>query len=150
MPEAEIVEEGFLEGELGDTTDGTIPEAMLEPIDDVVPATERDSEEAAVDMAGDESVLLSEASFALAQDDEIASAAEAAAAAADSDTGNGWRRLARSLSHEIRNPLVSIRTFAELLPDHYDDETFRERFVELVGHDVAHIGDVLTPPLERG
>lgn len=56
----------------------------------------------------------------------------------------GWRRLARSLSHEIRNPLVSIRTFAELLPEHFDDETFRARFTELVGKDVAHIGDVLT------
>jgi len=57
---------------------------------------------------------------------------------------DGWRRLARSLSHEIRNPLVSIRTFAELLPEHYQDETFRERFVELVGQDVAHIGEVIS------
>lgn len=56
----------------------------------------------------------------------------------------GWRRLARSLSHEIRNPLVSIRTFAELLPEHFEDETFRQRFVELVGRDVAHISDVVT------
>ncbi|MFK7898877.1 MAG: histidine kinase dimerization/phospho-acceptor domain-containing protein [Myxococcota bacterium] len=55
-----------------------------------------------------------------------------------------WRRLARSLSHEIRNPLVSIRTFAELLPEHFEDATFRERFTELVGKDVATISDVLT------
>jgi len=55
-----------------------------------------------------------------------------------------WRKLARSLSHEIRNPLVSIRTFTELLPDHYADETFRLRFKELVGKDVAHIQGVLT------
>ena len=54
-----------------------------------------------------------------------------------------WRKLARSLSHEIRNPLVSIRTFTELLPEHYADETFRTRFKELVGKDVAHIQDVL-------
>lgn len=54
-----------------------------------------------------------------------------------------WRKLARSLSHEIRNPLVSIRTFTELLPEHYADETFRIRFKELVGKDVAHIQDVL-------
>ncbi len=58
--------------------------------------------------------------------------------------GLGWRRLARSLSHEIRNPLVSIRTFSELLPEHFDDETFRARFTELVGRDVAHISDVLS------
>jgi DNA-binding NtrC family response regulator len=93
----------------------------------------------------DESVLLSETSFALA--DQIGAeeeAAEPTESTAKAGSGNGWRRLARSLSHEIRNPLVSIRTFAELLPDHYEDETFRERFVELVGQDVAHIGDVLT------
>ncbi len=55
-----------------------------------------------------------------------------------------WRRLARSLAHEIRNPLVSIRTFTELLPEHYADETFRARFKELVGKDVAHIQDVVS------
>ena len=55
-----------------------------------------------------------------------------------------WRKLARSLSHEIRNPLVSIRTFTELLPEHYADETFRARFKELVGKDVAHIQGVVS------
>lgn len=55
-----------------------------------------------------------------------------------------WRKLARSLSHEIRNPLVSIRTFTELLPEHHADETFRARFKEFVGKDVAHIQDVVT------
>ncbi|MBK7949615.1 MAG: hypothetical protein IPK00_12950 [Deltaproteobacteria bacterium] len=59
------------------------------------------------------------------------------------DPNPAWRRLARSLAHEIRNPLVSIRTFTELLPDHYADETFRIRFKELVGKDVAHIQDVV-------
>ncbi len=62
----------------------------------------------------------------------------------DARSSQGWRRLARSLSHEIRNPLVSIRTFTELLPEHFADETFRARFIELVGKDVKHIGDVLT------
>ena len=60
------------------------------------------------------------------------------------EADQGWRRLARSLAHEIRNPLVSIRTFSELLPEHFDDETFRARFTELVGKDVARISDVLT------
>lgn len=55
-----------------------------------------------------------------------------------------WRKLARSLSHEIRNPLVSIRTFTELLSEHYADATFRARFKELVGKDVAHIQDVVS------
>ncbi|MFO0689433.1 MAG: hypothetical protein U0900_12060 [Myxococcota bacterium] len=63
--------------------------------------------------------------------------------AAAVDPNPAWRRLARSLAPEIRNPLVSIRTFTELLPDHYADETFRIRFKELVGKDVAHIQDVV-------
>jgi len=79
----------------------------------------------------DESTLLGEASFELARSDSLAAE-------------HSWRRLARSLAHEIRNPLVSIRSFAELLPDHYDDETFRQRFVELVGRDVAHISNVIS------
>ena len=54
-----------------------------------------------------------------------------------------WRRLARSLSHEIRNPLVSIRTFTELLDDNFEDAEFRDRFRELVGRDVAHIDEVV-------
>jgi len=68
---------------------------------------------------------------------------QADAARASADEQPAWRRLARSLAHEIRNPLVSIRTFTELLPDHYADETFRIRFKELVGKDVAHIQDVV-------
>lgn len=60
------------------------------------------------------------------------------------ETGReSWRRLARSLSHEIRNPLVSIRTFTELLDDHFEDADFRDRFRELVGRDVAHIDEVV-------
>ncbi len=54
-----------------------------------------------------------------------------------------WRRLARSLSHEIRNPLVSIRTFTQLLPEHFEDDAFRTRFTELVGRDVDHIDAVI-------
>lgn len=54
-----------------------------------------------------------------------------------------WRRLARSLSHEIRNPLVSIRTFTQLLPDHFEDDQFRERFTDLVGRDIDHIDAVI-------
>jgi signal transduction histidine kinase len=82
----------------------------------------------------DESRQASEASFEPAGSDSLAAE-------------QGWRRLARSLSHEIRNPLVSIRSFAELLPDHYDDETFRQRFVELVGRDVSHISNVISQML---
>ena len=54
------------------------------------------------------------------------------------------RRLVGALAHEVRNPLVSIRTFAELLPDHYSDQDFRDRFAELVGADVRQIESVVS------
>ena len=37
-------------------------------------------------------------------------------------------RLVGALSHEVRNPLATIRTFAELLPRRFQDPEFRERF----------------------
>ncbi|HIF94691.1 MAG TPA: hypothetical protein EYQ60_16445 [Myxococcales bacterium] len=100
------------------------------------------NDEIAAEPAPDDSTLLSEASFNLAK--EPTKEPESETTSGESDEGQGWRRLARSLSHEIRNPLVSIRTFAELLPKHFEDETFRERFAELVGRDVSHISDVVS------
>jgi len=32
------------------------------------------------------------------------------------------------MAHEIRNPLVAIQTFAQLLPTRYQDHDFREEF----------------------
>ncbi len=87
--------------------------------------------------SADESTSLADSSF------DLSRSAVTTSRAPDAEGGLGWRRLARSLSHEIRNPLVSIRTFAELLPEHFEDETFRTRFTELVGRDVAHISNVL-------
>ncbi len=54
------------------------------------------------------------------------------------------RRMIQSVAHAVRNPLVSIRTFSELLPERYDDPEFRERFRELVGQDVARIDAAVT------
>lgn len=55
-----------------------------------------------------------------------------------------WRQLVRALVHDVRNPLVSIRTFSELLPDHYDDADFRSHFSELVSRDVVRIDDAIS------
>jgi len=39
--------------------------------------------------------------------------------------------LAAGIVHDIRNPLVSVRTFLQLLPERLDDEEFRTTFREL-------------------
>ena len=54
------------------------------------------------------------------------------------------RQMIRALVHDVRNPLVSIRTFSELLPEHYDDPEFRDHFSELVGRDVNRIDEAVT------
>jgi nitrogen-specific signal transduction histidine kinase len=50
------------------------------------------------------------------------------------------------MAHEIKNPLVSIQTFVELLADHYDDPEFRDHFRNVVGHDI-HTIDSITEKL---
>ena len=51
-----------------------------------------------------------------------------------------------SLAHEIRNPLVSIKTFSQLLPTRFDDPDFRRRFSLLIPAEVERI-DSLTQQL---
>jgi DNA-binding NtrC family response regulator len=67
----------------------------------------------------------------------------------------GIERLVGAIAHEIRNPLSTISTFAELLPNRFDDPEFRETFTKLVGQDARRIEGVvaglaglasLTPP----
>ncbi len=51
-----------------------------------------------------------------------------------------------SLAHEIRNPLVSIKTFSSLLPSRFEDPEFRRRFSVLIPAEVERI-DSLTQQL---
>lgn len=53
--------------------------------------------------------------------------------------GPSVRRLADAVAHEIRNPLSSIQTFAQLLPERFDDPDFRDRFTDVVNQDVDRI-----------
>jgi signal transduction histidine kinase len=51
--------------------------------------------------------------------------------------------LARGLAHEIKNPLVAIRTFAELLPERANDEEFRESFAKIVLQEIGRIDQLV-------
>lgn len=48
-------------------------------------------------------------------------------------------RMAAGLAHEIRNPLVSIRTFTQLLPERHADEEFRSSFLDLTLAEIDRI-----------
>jgi signal transduction histidine kinase len=48
------------------------------------------------------------------------------------------------MSHEIRNPLVAIKTFAQLLPDRFDDADFRREFNEIVLREIDRLDKIIT------
>jgi DNA-binding NtrC family response regulator len=52
------------------------------------------------------------------------------------------------LAHELKNPMVTIKTFAQLLGDRYQDENFRSRFQEVVGNDIERMDDLLEIMIE--
>lgn len=54
-----------------------------------------------------------------------------------------WTELAAAISHEVRNPLVAISTFAQLLPERYDDPEFRENFSGLAQKEISRVNHLL-------
>ncbi|MCF7848142.1 MAG: PAS domain-containing protein [Kiritimatiellales bacterium] len=51
--------------------------------------------------------------------------------------------LAAGMAHEIKNPLVTIKTFTQLLPRRFGDADFRETFSSLVEHEVTRIDRIV-------
>jgi DNA-binding NtrC family response regulator len=52
------------------------------------------------------------------------------------------------LAHELKNPMLTIKTFAQLLGDRYQDEDFRARFQDVVGGDIERMDDLLETLIE--
>jgi PAS domain S-box-containing protein len=52
--------------------------------------------------------------------------------------------IASGLVHEIRNPLVGIKTFSQLLPSRGVEAGFRESFSKAVAREIGRIDDLLT------
>jgi signal transduction histidine kinase/predicted membrane protein len=50
---------------------------------------------------------------------------------------------AAGMAHEIKNPLVPIKTFSQLLPEMFDDNEFRSRFSVLVLKEVERINHII-------
>lgn len=51
--------------------------------------------------------------------------------------------LASGVAHEIKNPLVAIRTFAELLPERFADVDFRDDFSKVVVREIDRIDSLV-------
>jgi len=51
----------------------------------------------------------------------------------------GLGALSAGMAHEIKNPLVTLKTFTQLLPERFEDEEFRETFTRLAGGEIERI-----------
>ena len=51
--------------------------------------------------------------------------------------------LALGLAHEIKNPLTTIKTFAEFLPEKFKDEDFVNKFSKLIPSEVERINNII-------
>jgi signal transduction histidine kinase len=56
--------------------------------------------------------------------------------------------LTAALAHELRNPMVAIKTFTQLLPERFEDEEFRNYFLQIVSGEVDRISTLVNELLE--
>jgi signal transduction histidine kinase len=61
--------------------------------------------------------------------------------------------MSATFAHEIRNPLTSLKTFAQLMPEKYNDPEFRDTFSKIVEGEIEKIdtliGDLLDFSTEK-
>lgn len=51
--------------------------------------------------------------------------------------------LAAGIAHEIRNPLVAMQTFVQLLPERLDDPEFRTTFMQIVSNELKRVSTLI-------
>ncbi len=73
--------------------------------------------------------------------------AEAAVATAQTDT---WHRFALGMAHAIKNPLVAIKTFAQLFPDHRDEPDFATNFHAVALREVERLDHLVEDLMRYG
>ena len=56
--------------------------------------------------------------------------------------------MSATFAHEVRNPLTSLKTFAQLMPEKYNDEEFREGFSKIVVGEIQRIDDLISDLLD--
>ena len=56
--------------------------------------------------------------------------------------------LTAKLAHEIRNPLVAIKTLTQLLPERLDDDEFRNNFLQIASGEVDRITSLVNELLD--
>jgi len=59
-----------------------------------------------------------------------------------------FRVLIHELAHELKNPMVTIKTFTQLLKEKFNDASFRSRYQEMVGSDIERMDDLLEALLD--
>lgn len=63
---------------------------------------------------------------------------------AEKDKSESLRRLISSITHEIRNPLTSIKAYVELLPLKFEDSKYRHKMVSQVPREINRLNSFLT------
>jgi signal transduction histidine kinase len=56
--------------------------------------------------------------------------------------------MSATFAHEIRNPLTSLKTFAQLMPEKYNDEEFRVSFSKIVEGEIERIDGLINDLLD--
>jgi signal transduction histidine kinase len=58
--------------------------------------------------------------------------------------------MAAGMAHEIKNPLVSVRTFTQLIQQKWDDPEFREKFSSIIPQEIERINRIAESLLKFG